>query len=147
MKTPTDTRYYYRMNVQLFALIGGKMGWLTQDGNTALPTRLIALLLLLPLSACGLFMSKETRALRKSPDYRVGYQDGCNSAQGPGADKSRASDIVRDEEAWRTSKAYRAGWGRGQGACRSTGYTGGALPGTVPYGGPVRDPVPGQPRF
>ena len=101
--------------------------------------RLIALLLLLPLSACGLFMSKETRALRKSPDYRAGYQDGCNSAYGPGADKSR--------EAWRTSKAYRAGWGRGNSACRSTGYTGGALPGTTPYGGPVRDPSPGQPRF
>jgi hypothetical protein len=55
--------------------------------------------------------------------------------------------MVRDEESYRTNKAYRAGWGRGHGACRSTGYTGGALPGTVPYGGPVRDPVPGQPRF
>jgi hypothetical protein len=109
--------------------------------------RLIVFLLLLPLSACGLFMSKETRALRKSPDYRAGYQDGCNSAYGPGADKSRDTNVVRDDEAWRTSKAYRAGWGRGNSACRSTGYTGGALPGTTPYGGPVRDPSPGQPRF
>ena len=142
-----DPDYSYDANLHLLPLIRGKTGWLTQDGKSPLPTRLIALLLLLPLSACGLFMSKETRALRKSPDYRAGYQDGCNSAQGPGADKSRASDMVRDEESYRTNKAYRAGWGRGHGACRSTGYTGGALPGTVPYGGPVRDPVPGQPRF
>ena len=33
------------------------------------------------------------------------------------------------------------------GATGSTGYTGGALPGTTPYGGPVRDPSPGQPRL
>ncbi len=109
--------------------------------------RLIALFLLLPLSACGLFMSKETRALRKTPDYRAGYQDGCSSAQGPGADKSRDADMVRDDEAYRTNKAYRTGWGMGRSACRSTGYTGGALPGTTPYSGPVRDPIPGQPRF
>ena len=133
--------------MHLFPLIRGKTGWLTRYGKPHLFTRLIALALLVPLSACGLFMSQETRALRKSPDYRAGYQDGCNSAQGPGADKSRAGDLVRDDEAYRTNKAYRAGWGRGHGACRSTGYTGGALPGTVPYGGPVRDPVPGQPRF
>lgn len=107
--------------------------------------RLIAIFLLLPLSACGLFMSKETRALRKSPDYRAGYQDGCNSAYGPGADKSRDTNVVRDAEAWRTNKAYRAGWGMGNSACRSTGYTGGAPP--TPYGGPIRDPSPGQPRF
>lgn len=107
--------------------------------------RLIALLLLLPLSACGLFMSKETRALRKSPDYRAGYQDGCNSGTAPGADKSRDTELVRDDEAYRINKAYRAGWGMGNRACRSTGYTGAPQP--TPYGGPVRDPSPGQPRF
>ena len=37
---------------------------------------IILLLLLLPLAACGLFTSKEIRTLRKSPDYRAGYQDG-----------------------------------------------------------------------
>lgn len=110
-------------------------------------TRLIAFFLLLPLSACGLFMSKETRALRQSPDYRAGYQDGCNSAYGPGADKSRDTAVVRDEESYRSNKAYRAGWGMGNSACRGTGYTGGAPSGTAPYGGPVRDPLPGQPRF
>lgn len=110
-------------------------------------TRLIALFLLLPLTACGLFLSKETRALRKSPDYRAGYQDGCNSAYSPGADKSQDTNIVRDDEAYRTNKAYRTGWGIGRSACRSNGYTGGALPGTMPNSGPIRDPIPGQPRF
>jgi len=42
--------------------------------------RALVLLLILPLVACGLFESRQTRALRKTPDYRAGYQDGCNSA-------------------------------------------------------------------
>ena len=111
--------------------------------------RFIALLLLVPLSslgACGLFMSKETRALRKSPDYRAGYQDGCNSAYGQGADKSQEANFVRDEEAYRTNKAYRTGWGTGRNACGSTGYAG-AAPGASPGAGPIRDPYPGRPPF
>jgi hypothetical protein len=112
--------------------------------------RLIALLLLVPLlsplGACSLFLSKETRALRKSPDYRAGYQDGCNSGYGPGADKSQEATFVRDEEAYRTNKAYRTGWGMGRNACRGTGYTG-AMPSTSSGGGPVRDPYPGRPPF
>lgn len=114
--------------------------------------RFIALLLLVPLlsplGACSLFMSKETRALRKSPDYRAGYQDGCNSAYGQGADKTQDANFVRDEEAYRSNKAYRTGWGRGRSACRSggTGYTG-TLPGTSPGAGPVRDPYPGRAPF
>ena len=112
--------------------------------------RLIAVLLLAPLlaplGACSLFLSKETRALRKSPDYRAGYQDGCNSAYGQGADKSQEANFVRDEEAYRTNKAYRTGWGMGRSACRGTGYTG-AVPGASPGAGPVRDPYPGRPPF
>ena len=37
---------------------------------------IVLILLLLPLAACGLFENKEIRTLRKSPDYRAGYQDG-----------------------------------------------------------------------
>jgi hypothetical protein len=66
---------------------------------------LTVLLLLLPLGACGLFVSKETRQLRKTPDYRIGYQDGCSSAGGPDADKRHDTGIVRDEESYRTNKA------------------------------------------
>ncbi len=100
----------------------------------------------LPLAACGLFVSKETKALRRSPDYKVGYQDGCNSAAPPGADKTRDVDLVRDDEQYRSNKAYRTGWNRGRSACSasSTGYSGGALPGTSPNSGPIPDVNPGN---
>ena len=101
------------------------------------------LLLILPLSACTLLQSKQTRALRKTPDYRAGYQDGCNSAWSPGADKRQDDTIVRDDHQYQKNRAYHVGWDRGLNACRSTGYTGGALPGTVP-GGPIPDQNPGN---
>jgi hypothetical protein len=104
---------------------------------------LVILLLLLPLSGCGLFTSKETRALRRSPDYKAGYQDGCNSAWSPDANKRHDDTIVRDDEQYQKNKAYRTGWNTGLNACRSTGYSGGALPGTVPSG-PVPDMNPGN---
>ena len=85
------------------------------------------LLLLLPplLAGCALFESKATRALRASPDYRAGYDDGCASAQtsaNPRADTQR-----RDDEAYASSPAYRMGWGEGRGACRTM-----AAPPTLP---------------
>jgi hypothetical protein len=104
---------------------------------------LMLLFLVLPLCACGLFTSRETRALRKSPDYHAGYQDGCNSGWAPDADKRHDDTIVRDDEQYKKNKAYRAGWNTGLNACRSTGYNGGALPGTVP-GGPIPDLNPGN---
>jgi hypothetical protein len=109
--------------------------------------RPVILLCLLPLlllqSACGLFESKELRTLRKSPDYRAGYQDGCNSAWSPDADKRHDDTIVRDDKQYQGNRAYRMGWNRGLNACRSTGYTGGTLPGTNP-GGPIPDMNPGN---
>ena len=106
----------------------------------------LMVLLAASLSGCGLFISKETRALRKSPDYRSGYQDGCNSAYAPDADKRHDDTMVRDDEQYRSNKAYRAGWNRGNGACRDTGtgYSGGALPGTSPNSGPIKDMNPGN---
>ena len=109
--------------------------------------RTAILLLILPLTfslaACTLFQSKQTRALRKTPDYRAGYQDGCNTAYGPDANKRRDDTTVRDDTLYKNNKAYRMGWDRGLNACRSTGYNGGALPGTAP-GGPVPDLNPGN---
>jgi hypothetical protein len=104
---------------------------------------IVLILLLLPLAGCSLFESKQTRALRKSPDYKVGYQDGCNSAWGPQADKRQDDTRVRDDKMYQSNRAYRMGWNRGLNACRSTGYTGGALPGTVPSG-PIPDQNPGN---
>jgi hypothetical protein len=104
---------------------------------------IILLVLLLPLTGCGLFADKEIRALRKSPDYRTGYQDGCNSAWGPDANKRRDDTIVRDDQMYKNNRAYHVGWERGLRACRSTGYSGGALPGTIPSG-PIPDQNPGN---
>ena len=98
--------------------------------------------LLSPLAGCGLFSDKETE-LRKSPDYKAGYQDGCNSAWGPDANKRHDDTTVRDDEQYKTNRAYHLGWDRGMSACRSTGYSGGALPGTIPSG-PIPDQNPGN---
>lgn len=109
---------------------------------------LVVFLLLLPLGACGLFVSKETRQLRKTPDYRMGYQDGCSSAGGADADKRHDTGIVRDEESYRTSKAYRLGWGSGLGACRSSASSGG-IPGgsgSMAPVGPGNSGLPLPPR-
>src|ERR1700678_2196906 len=105
--------------------------------------RIALLLLILPLAACGLFESKQMRALRKSPDYHAGYQDGCNSAYGPDANKRQDDTIVRDDAQYKNNKAYRVGWDQGLNACRNTGTAAGNLPGTVPSG-PVPDMNPGN---
>ena len=74
--------------------------------------RIALFVLLLPLSACALFPSKQERALRRSPDYRAGYQDGCNSAWSPDANKRHDDTIVRDDRQYKNNKAYhRAGTG------------------------------------
>ena len=104
---------------------------------------ILVLLLVVPLAGCGLFEGKELRTLRKSPDYRAGYQDGCNSAWSPNADKRHDDTIVRDDKQYQNNHAYHVGWNRGLNACRSTGYNGGAMPGTVPSG-PIPDQNPGN---
>jgi len=105
--------------------------------------RLAVVLLLVPLTACALFPSKQQRALRRSPDYRAGYQDGCNSAWSPDANKRHDDTIVRDDQQYGNNQAYRSGWDRGLNACRSAGYTGDQLRGTVPSG-PIPDQNPGN---
>ena len=102
------------------------------------PALLLALMLL-PLAGCGLFTSKATRALRASPDYKAGYADGCSSAGGPGANP-REDSQVRDDQAFATNRAYRAGWRSGFGACRP--FT--APQGGAPGAGPIPDVSPGQ---
>lgn len=84
----------------------------------AMNRTLAVLVLLLPLASCALFESPTTRALRRTPDYRAGYGDGCASA-GTSANP-RADTQIRDAEAYRANAAYRQGWNEGHGACRST---------------------------
>ena len=106
--------------------------------------RLLPLLALL-LAGCTLFESRADRAMKSSPDYKAGYNDGCGSAgMQDGADKSRDS-LNRDEEAFSKNKAYHAGWITGFRGCRMYLPQSGQ-PGL--YGrGPVPDPTPnGLPR-
>ena len=106
-------------------------------------TKPFALLLLLPLLAsCALFESRATRALRATADYKTGYGDGCASAR-PSANP-RANTTLRDDDAYRTNRGYRMGWGEGFGACRGmaqmqnppmgggSALGGGGLGGTLP---------------
>ncbi len=90
-------------------------------------------------------MSGKEKALRRSPDYRAGYQDGCNSAAPPGANKRADNDIVRDEASYKANAAYRTGWNKGLNACRqSASGNRGADPGAAPNAGPIPDLNPGN---
>lgn len=96
---------------------------------------LLALLSALPLLGCE---SAQDRALRKSPDFKAGYSDGCSSASTQGANP-RDTGLDRDEEAYRSNKAYRAGWGTGFNACRNY-QPSGNMP-APPGQGPIPDPM------
>lgn len=80
--------------------------------------RLLPFFLLLLLAGCTLFESPAERALRRSPDFKAGYSDGCASANASGANPREESGR-RDEDAFSGNKAYRTGWNEGFGACRS----------------------------
>lgn len=98
---------------------------------------LVALLTVSLLAGCTLFESRATRALRDTPDYRAGYSDGCASAGGP--DAAHHDTSQRDDEAYRTNRAYRLGFGAGMGACRTMAPMSGPGangPGTIPPTGP-----------
>ena len=77
------------------------------------PFRLLALLVLAAaLAGCGLGRSEHA----DDPNYKAGHSDGCWSATSevPGD----PSTITRNEEAFKSNEAYRAGWKAGYSACR-----------------------------
>ena len=97
--------------------------------------RILVLLVLIPLAGCALFESKAERAQRNSPDYKAGYTDGCATASAQNGANPRESGMMRDEDAFRSNDAYRAGWRTGYNGCRlylpQTGAPG------MPGGGPL----------
>jgi hypothetical protein len=97
---------------------------------------LAALCALALLAGCE---SAADRAMKRTPDFRAGYSDGCASAGTQGANM-RDTEPVRDEEAYRANRAYRAGWGTGFNACR--GYQPGNNMPPPPGRGPIADPNP-----
>ena len=100
----------------------------------------IALAMILGLGGCALFGPKITRAMRSTPEYHAGYQDGCSSAPGPDANQRNGFSQVKDDALFRTNRNYRAGWNSGYTACRP--YSPQGIP--RPYASPVPDQNPGN---
>src|SRR4051794_33696304 len=75
--------------------------------------------IVLVLAGCGLFPNAQERAVQKSPNFRAGYSDGCAAASTTGANYREGA--YRDEAMYKTSAAYRAGWGNGFSVCRGEG--------------------------
>jgi hypothetical protein len=96
----------------------------------------VLLLLSLTLSACE---SAAERTIRKSPDYKAGYSDGCASANAPGANM-RDTGRIRDEQAYQGNRAYNAGWDTGFHACGASQPSRGMPP--MPGQGPIPDVNP-----
>ena len=69
------------------------------------------------LSGCIFFETRAQRAMRNDPNFRVGYSDGCASANARGT--SFRGDKVRDDALFKTSQPYRAGWSNGYTTCNN----------------------------
>jgi hypothetical protein len=93
---------------------------------------------LLMLSGCMFFETRADRALRQQPSFRLGYNDGCATANNQGANMRRG-DTIRDDALYDSDKAYRVGWANGHSACMRV-----APPGQSD--GPLKDMNPGGGR-
>lgn len=100
--------------------------------------QVLAALLLFALAGCALFPSRAERAVQKSPNFRAGYSDGCAAASTTGANYREGA--YRDEALYKTSAAYRTGWGNGFSICRTEAM--GAAPGS-PVNNSALNPTPG----
>lgn len=83
------------------------------------------------LSAC----SDGDARLRSSPNFQMGYEDGCAAATQQGADLRNR--IVQDPTLYKTDESYRTGWSNGFSSCRTTNTPPGTEPGANPLGGPL----------
>ena len=76
-----------------------------------------AVVLAVSLSGCIFFETKAMRAMRNDPNFKVGYSDGCASANARGT--SFTGSQVRDHSLFQTSQPYRAGWSNGYRTCNN----------------------------
>jgi hypothetical protein len=100
----------------------------------------IVIAMALSVCGCALFGGPADRALRRTPSYRDGYQDGCAAATDANADMRR--DPATDSELYKTDAIYRHGWGNGYQACRSTMTPGSQA--NMPGSNPLLNPSPGH---
>jgi hypothetical protein len=98
--------------------------------------RVFVLALVLPaLSACSMLEGPQNRAIERSPNFKDGYSDGCETANAGTADMNE-HNVYRDEGLYQTDRAYRTGWGAGYTACAP------ARTPTLPQQDPIPDPSP-----
>ena len=96
----------------------------------------LVVLSLLALAGCGLFASPADRAMRRTPDFRAGYSDGCAAATVQSANPRDQRDTLAGE-----STTYKRGYATGFSACRR----GTVSPGTAPDPGLGNGvPIPGR---
>jgi hypothetical protein len=88
-------------------------------------------------TGCIFFSSPRDRALRQSPSFKDGYDDGCSAATTQGS--SYREVPFRDETLYNSDSVYRAGWANGYQTCNPLQRT----PGTTPNSNPIPQPVPG----
>ena len=99
--------------------------------------RLSAILLAAGVAGCGLFPNAHDRAVRRTPAYHDGYQDGCAAATGEGS--SFRDKTPRDTAQAKADAAYRGGWNTGFAACRTM-----RNPSFGNMNNPIPDPSPGH---
>jgi hypothetical protein len=116
-------RGFGRRDSQKFALIGDQffsVSW----GDTIVVFRMkhlglgvIGGLSLLALAGCASPMDPE---LRQSPNYSLGYNDGCQT--GNGRITGFKSTVQRNEDLYEDDRAYEGGWREGYSACGGENY-------------------------
>ena len=77
----------------------------------------LACILSVSLSGCIFFETRAQRAMRNNPEFKIGYSDGCASANARGT--SYVGNQVRDDAMFKTSQPYRAGWSNGYSVCNN----------------------------
>ena len=75
--------------------------------------QILLIVLLLPLTACGLFANKEMRTLRKIARISRRLPGWLQQRLEPDADKRHDDTIVRDDQQYKDNSAYHVGWDRG----------------------------------
>jgi hypothetical protein len=92
----------------------------------------VVMLALLTIGGCAVFGGRSDRALRRSPNFRAGYSDGCAAATAQTANPRDDKDTLSGED-----KLYKRGYAMGYQSCSQK-------PGA--YGAPVGGlPQPGHP--
>jgi len=71
----------------------------------------------LSLSGCIFVSSPRDRAIRHSPSFQAGYDDGCAAATQAGANYR---DTPEPDPEYKNDKVYHAGWNNGFNTCRRT---------------------------